>query len=168
MRMLSDDHDLLHAGSRGCPISHVIVDEVHERSCDTDLLLLMFRDLLARNKAARAATAGGSSVGGGAAVQPLPPPLKLILMSATLEVNTFSKYFGSAGLDVSTLSVAGRTFPVERHYLGVAIEHSGYSCLPSSTPASYYARQDVSHAVISKVYVTNSSHPLHFLLTREH
>lgn len=51
-------------------VSHVIVDEVHERSLDTDLLLLLLKDLLAR----------GSLV-------------KVILMSATADADLFAAYF---------------------------------------------------------------------------
>ena len=51
-------------------VSHVIVDEVHERSLDTDLLLLLLRDLLARGSA-----------------------LKVILMSATADADQFAAYF---------------------------------------------------------------------------
>jgi ATP-dependent RNA helicase DHX57 len=31
-------------------ISHIVVDEVHERSVDSDFLLLQLRELLERNK----------------------------------------------------------------------------------------------------------------------
>ena len=55
-------------------VSHVVVDEVHERSVDTDLLLLLLRDLLARDGAAR---------------------LRVVLMSATADVGLFARYFGA-------------------------------------------------------------------------
>lgn len=61
-------------------VSHVVVDEVHERSVDTDLLLLLLRDLLARNAAGR---------------------LRVVLMSATADVGLFARYFG-AGLQART------------------------------------------------------------------
>ena len=152
--MLADDHDLSRSGCSGAPISHVIIDEVHERSCENDLLLLMFRTLLAKNKARTAATATTPAQPAAAAQA---PRLKLILMSATLEVDTFTAYFGSAGLAVSTLSVAGRTFPVERHFLGDAVARSGYTCLPSPAGSNYYARHDVTHASISKPSGTGKS-----------
>ena len=52
----------------------MVVDEVHERSADSDLLLLLLRGLLA----------SGAN-----------PKLKVILMSATAEAGLFQKYFDS-------------------------------------------------------------------------
>ncbi len=71
-------------------ISHVVVDEVHERNVDSDFLLLELRELLKRN--AR---------------------IKVVLMSATINQQTFAAYFGSA----PCISIPGRTFPVHDHYL---------------------------------------------------
>ncbi|KAK0542303.1 putative ATP-dependent RNA helicase ucp12, partial [Tilletia horrida] len=65
-------------------ISHVVVDEVHERSLDSDFLLLELRELLRRNRT-----------------------IKLILMSATIEQELFVKYFGNA----PCLEIPGRTYP---------------------------------------------------------
>ena len=50
--------------------SHVIVDEVHERSLDSDFLLVLLRDIL-----------------------PHRPTLKVVLMSATLNALAFEEYF---------------------------------------------------------------------------
>jgi ATP-dependent RNA helicase DHX57 len=55
--------------------TYVVVDEVHERSVDSDLLLLLLRDLLA---------SGGA------------PRLRLVLMSATADAEAFARYFDSA------------------------------------------------------------------------
>jgi len=57
-------------------LSHVVVDEVHERSADTDLLLLLLRDALAAQPGGR---------------------LRVVLMSATADVAAFARYF-AAGL----------------------------------------------------------------------
>ena len=56
-------------------VTHVVVDEVHERSADSDLLLLLLRDLL---------RAGSNS------------NLRIILMSATAEADAFVRYFDAA------------------------------------------------------------------------
>ena len=53
-------------------ISHVMIDEVHERDIDTDFLLVLLRDLLTKR-----------------------PELRVILMSATLDAESFGRYFSS-------------------------------------------------------------------------
>ena len=80
-------------------ISHVVLDEVHERSIDSDFLLIVLRRLMQKR-----------------------PDLKVILMSATLEAQRFSNYLGG----VPVLNIPGRTFPVEMKYLEDAIELTGY------------------------------------------
>ena len=64
-------------------ITHVVVDEVHERSADSDLLLLLLRDLL---------NAGSN------------PHLRVILMSATAEAGAFVQYFDAAPGKVTSYS----------------------------------------------------------------
>ena len=47
LRTLEGDADLLDfAGGAG--VSHIVVDEVHERSIDSDFLLIILRELLTR------------------------------------------------------------------------------------------------------------------------
>lgn len=53
-------------------VTHVVVDEVHERSADSDLLLLLLRQLLS-GPAAR--------------------HLRVLLMSATADAKAFADYF---------------------------------------------------------------------------
>ncbi|KAI8987072.1 P-loop containing nucleoside triphosphate hydrolase protein [Pilobolus umbonatus] len=71
-------------------ISHVMIDEVHERSIDSDFLLIILRDLLKKRK-----------------------DLKVILMSATINQELFSNYFNGA----PTIEIPGFTHPVEDLYL---------------------------------------------------
>lgn len=85
-------------------VSHVVIDEVHERSLDTDFLLSIIRDVLKRRK-----------------------DLKLVLMSATLDAATFQNYFTSEGLEVGLVEIAGRTFPVEDYYLDDIIQMTGFT-----------------------------------------
>ncbi|KAM9039840.1 putative ATP-dependent RNA helicase DHX34 isoform 1-T4 [Sarcophilus harrisii] len=63
----------------------LIVDEVHERHLHSDFLLGVLRQLL-----------------------PVRPDLKLILMSATINISLFSSYFSHAPV----LQVPGRLFPI--------------------------------------------------------
>jgi len=83
-------------------VSHIFIDEIHERSADCDLLLLLLRQI--RNQR---------------------PDLRIILMSATMEVDKLVRYFGSG---VPVMSIPGRTFPVETYWMEDIIEMSGYQC----------------------------------------
>lgn len=85
-------------------VSHVVIDEVHERSLDTDFLLNLIREVMKAKK----------------------DMLKLILMSATLDAATFRNYFASEGLSVGTVEIEGRTFPVDEFYLDDVIRMTGY------------------------------------------
>ncbi|KAL0581610.1 hypothetical protein V5O48_000426 [Marasmius crinis-equi] len=80
-------------------VTHVVVDEVHERDVDTDLLLVVLKRLLADRKARNL-------------------PLKVILMSATIDPTLFQNYFlDDNGQPAKVIDVPGRAFPVERHFL---------------------------------------------------
>lgn len=70
-------------------ISCIIVDEAHERSLNTDLLLALLKKLL-----------------------PQRPDLRLIIMSATADAEKLAEYFFSCG----TFNVEGRHFPVDVCY----------------------------------------------------
>jgi len=66
--------------------SVVVIDEAHERTLRTDMLLCILRQLqLARAKGLRKA---GNPIGSGR-----PPLLKLVIMSASLDADSFSQYF---------------------------------------------------------------------------
>lgn len=80
-------------------VSHIIVDEIHERGVDTDFLLILLKDLLLRRS-----------------------DLKIVLMSATMNSELFSHYFGGAPV----INIAGRTFPVEVFHLERIIPMVGY------------------------------------------
>ncbi|CAK0787622.1 hypothetical protein CVIRNUC_010844 [Coccomyxa viridis] len=84
-------------------VSHVIVDEVHERTLQGDFLMALLKDILARRRAAGR-------------------PLKVVLMSATLDSDMFARYYGGCPV----LTAGGRTFPVEQHFLEDAYELTGY------------------------------------------
>lgn len=72
-------------------VTHLVVDEVHERNKLTDFLLILLRDAVK-----------------------LRPDLRVIIMSATLEAALFSGYFGG---NVPVLVVEGRTHPVRSFFL---------------------------------------------------
>ncbi|ODM19562.1 hypothetical protein SI65_04547 [Aspergillus cristatus] len=84
-------------------ITHVVVDEVHERSLDTDFLLALLRDVLRYRK-----------------------DIKVILMSATLDADIFINYFGGRQ-NVGLVNIPGRTFPVEDYYMDDVVRDTGFS-----------------------------------------
>jgi ATP-dependent helicase HrpA len=73
----------------------IIIDEAHERSLNIDFLLGYLRQLLPRR-----------------------PDLKLIITSATIDPQRFSRHFGDAPI----IEVSGRTYPVEVRYRPLAAE----------------------------------------------
>ncbi|QDZ17638.1 DEAH-box nuclear pre-mRNA splicing factor [Chloropicon primus] len=84
--------------------STVILDEAHERTLDFDILLGLLKSVQAKR---RMHSSKGAEANGRRKLK----PLKLIIMSATLEADVFCKY-----LDCPKLDIPGRKFPVERFY----------------------------------------------------
>uniref|UniRef100_A0A8C9Z803 ATP-dependent RNA helicase DHX29 n=1 Tax=Sander lucioperca TaxID=283035 RepID=A0A8C9Z803_SANLU len=80
-------------------LTHIIVDEVHERSVQSDFLLTILKDVVMRRS-----------------------DLQLILMSATVDCDKFSNYFNRCPV----ISIPGRTFPVEVYHLEDIVEQTGY------------------------------------------
>ncbi|GAA5187675.1 ATP-dependent RNA helicase HrpA [Ferrimonas gelatinilytica] len=68
----------------------LIIDEAHERSLNIDFLLGYLKQLLPRR-----------------------PDLKVVITSATIDVERFSAHFDNAPV----IEVSGRTYPVEQRYL---------------------------------------------------
>ncbi|KAF8781918.1 ATP-dependent RNA helicase DHX30 like protein [Argiope bruennichi] len=71
-------------------ISHVIVDEVHERSMQIDILLILLKRLLESNK-----------------------NIKILIMSASFNTFLFSQYFNNCPV----IHVPGNVYPVKEYYL---------------------------------------------------
>ncbi|VDN25623.1 unnamed protein product, partial [Gongylonema pulchrum] len=78
----------LESGLRG--VSHIIVDEIHERDINTDFILIVLRDMVK-----------------------MFPDIRVILMSATIDTNLFTNYFGGCPV----IQLEGRTFPVQHYFL---------------------------------------------------
>ena len=81
-------------------ITHVIVDEVHERHLDTDVLLGVLRGCIETT-----------------------PHLKVVLMSATLDADRFAAYWGP---NTPRMHIPGRTFPVADYFLEDVLELTNY------------------------------------------
>ena len=96
--------------------SAVVIDEAHERGVNTDLLLgLLSRVVKLRRQEADAAGCGGGAGDDGTAAEGV-GPLKLIIMSATLQVETFSQNARLFAEPPPVLSVQARQFPVTTHF----------------------------------------------------
>lgn len=94
---------------RSLDATHLVVDEIHERDRYADFMLIALRDLL-----------------------PMRPDMRLILMSATLDAELFSKYFFGCPI----IRIPGFTYPVQSFYLEdviVATEVGEDFCISAGT-----------------------------------
>mmetsp|Transcript_33069 Transcript_33069/g.80358 ORF Transcript_33069/g.80358 Transcript_33069/m.80358 type:complete len:1277 (+) Transcript_33069:152-3982(+) len=99
-------------------VTHLVLDEVHERNADMDLLLALAKNIQKQRKCHETL-----------------PPLKIILMSATLDAEGWEDYFSSGGgddvdvkIDKVTVSDATR-FPIEI----IHHEEKGFSAYGKTT-----------------------------------
>ncbi|XP_046400420.1 ATP-dependent DNA/RNA helicase DHX36-like [Ischnura elegans] len=76
-------------------VSHLILDEIHERDVHSDFVIAILKG-----------------------VMPKRPDLKLVLMSATLNADKFSKYYDNCPF----INIPGFTYPVKEYYLEDVLE----------------------------------------------
>ncbi|KAF8527986.1 P-loop containing nucleoside triphosphate hydrolase protein [Hysterangium stoloniferum] len=100
LRMLEGGSGSDGQGTAFDEITHIIIDEVHERNLDSDFLLIVLKSLMEQRR-----------------------DLKIVLMSATMDAQKVSNFFGGCPI----LHVPGRTFPVDVRFLEDAIEYTGWS-----------------------------------------
>ncbi|KDQ09166.1 hypothetical protein BOTBODRAFT_37249 [Botryobasidium botryosum FD-172 SS1] len=74
--------------------STIILDEAHERTLATDVLMALLKDVARKRE-----------------------DLKIVVMSATLDALKFQNYFSEGKRKAPLLKVSGRTFPVETLYI---------------------------------------------------
>lgn len=79
--------------------SHIIIDEIHERNVVSDVCLALIKQTVMHRK-----------------------DLKVILMSATLNAESFSRYFNNC----PTIHIEGFTFGVQELFLEDVLEETGY------------------------------------------
>lgn len=75
--------------------SHIVLDEIHERTTESDFIITLLKQVI-----------------------PKRPDLKVILMSATLNAEQFSKYYERCPI----IHIPGFTYPVSKFYLEDIIE----------------------------------------------
>ena len=107
-------------------LSHLLIDEVHERGVEVDYLLTVLHQWLKKFRKDE---------------DSVPPPPKIVLMSATIDSEKFATYFNNAPV----LKVSGRTYPVEISYLSDVVSMTKYVLEQDS----FYARRDVKEEVMT-------------------
>ncbi|CAK7263025.1 Salivary acidic proline-rich phosphoprotein 1/2 [Sporothrix epigloea] len=103
--------------------SAIVVDEIHERSVDADLLLGFLRQILQSSSASLRNVSGGKTDLQKQQQRDSKHPLKVVVMSATADVEKIHSFFTSTASVVSAaaplpakvdvLHIPGRQFPVE-------------------------------------------------------
>uniref|UniRef100_A0A672K3L5 RNA helicase n=1 Tax=Sinocyclocheilus grahami TaxID=75366 RepID=A0A672K3L5_SINGR len=92
-----------------------IVDEVHERSVQSDFLLTVLKEVVHKSS-----------------------DLHLILMSATVDCQKFANYF----IRCPVVTIPGRTFPVEVFHLEDIVEETGYILEQDSEYSQKYVEEE--------------------------
>jgi ATP-dependent RNA helicase DHX57 len=87
-------------GALDC-ITHIVIDEVHERNLDGDVLMALLKQCLDTT-----------------------PHLRVVLMSATLDADRFASYWGK---NTPRMHIPGRTFPVDDYFLEDVLMLTGYN-----------------------------------------
>jgi HrpA-like RNA helicase len=83
-------------------ITHVVVDEVHERDVNTDFVLTLLRQVLNVNK-----------------------QIRVVLMSATASTQMFARYFDKVGIESTVINIPGRSFPVNIKWISECERFAG-------------------------------------------
>ena len=96
-------------------LSHIVVDEIHERDLFADFLAVVLRSALERH-----------------------PHLRLVLMSATVREDLFSGYFNNCPV----IKVPGRTHPVADYHLEDILLAVGYGGGPAGVSTRRAATAD--------------------------
>ncbi|KAI4141652.1 MAG: hypothetical protein L6R39_005245 [Caloplaca ligustica] len=117
-------------------ISHLVIDEVHERDLLTDFLLILLKKAMSERLAFGKATP------------------KVVLMSATMDTELFARYFQAEvegkQVDCPSLSVPGRTYPVREKYLEEIQKE-----LDQAHPRQAYRLLQTDHATTDYLTVEN-------------
>lgn len=86
--------------------SVIIVDEIHERTLYTDIVLGLLKKIIRRR-----------------------PELRIIVSSATLEFDSMENFFQDDKIKTYKLNIQGRTFPVHIHYSDQPVADYVKSCV---------------------------------------
>ncbi|KAK3235678.1 hypothetical protein CYMTET_54132 [Cymbomonas tetramitiformis] len=111
-------------GAGNLQISYLVIDEVHERSVDTEILCYFARELLLSR-----------------------PEMKLVLMSATPNLEIYISYFEAAQrLPITPVLVGARRFPLLELHLEDIARHPRMSSAQQRAAQSLLAQMSNLHA----------------------
>lgn len=113
-------------------VGYVFVDEVHERSIDSDFLLIILKRMLKRF-----------------------PKLRVVLMSATIDPNQFRSFFGS---EPAHVHIEGRTFPIKDFYLDTILTDLDFTIttrndevIRPNADSKFFAEGNIDYTLIAKL-----------------
>ena len=107
-------------------VTHILMDEVHERDVETDLLLAVIKRVL-QDRRERGC-----------------PEIKLLLMSATVDPKLFQQYFeGFSARPVPVVEIPGRSFPVQKYYFDEIYQQLQELALPLNQGGWVWHEQSV-------------------------
>ncbi|VDN21585.1 unnamed protein product [Gongylonema pulchrum] len=124
---------LLTSDTNACNISHIILDEIHEREQKTDYLLIALRQALKQRD-----------------------DLRIILMSATMEDSRemFREYFGPG--NVFCLDIPSTLHKVDMFFLPEVLALTGYKYTSSFAGGSFFRREprSLNNESFAEIYST--------------
>ncbi|KAK6459702.1 P-loop containing nucleoside triphosphate hydrolase protein [Scheffersomyces xylosifermentans] len=112
-------------------LEYIFIDEVHERSVDSDFLLIILKRTLKRF-----------------------PNLRIILMSATISVDTFKNFFSSP---LNHIHIEGRTFPIQDFHLDSILDAIDYTVETASgitkprADSHFFESGNINYDLIAKL-----------------
>ncbi|KAM7535027.1 hypothetical protein Aperf_G00000098542 [Anoplocephala perfoliata] len=106
-------------------VSHIFVDEVHEREIMGDILMTMLKRILPQRR-----------------------DLRVILMSATLNSDKFCEFFD----DCPHLEIPGRIFPVESLFLEDVLRETGYGMSAEELKRFKFKHLETHTSVCENIY----------------
>uniref|UniRef100_A0A4W3JZ81 RNA helicase n=1 Tax=Callorhinchus milii TaxID=7868 RepID=A0A4W3JZ81_CALMI len=118
-------------------VSHVIVDEVHERSVHSDFLLIILKEIMQKRL-----------------------DLNLVLMSATVDSGKFANYFAHCPI----ISIPGRLYPVEVFHLEDVVEATGYTLEQDSEYCQRFLEEEEEEIKVSLRGINIELYQLYILL----
>lgn len=114
-------------------LGYIFIDEVHERSIDGDFLLIILKQIIHKF-----------------------PKLKIVLMSATIDVSIFNGYFQNS--NIAHAHISGRTFPIQDFYLKDVLSELDYTFINNddevikpSADSKFFQDGNINYDLLAKL-----------------